>query len=191
VRRAATCLLALALTLGACTSDAEVTDFGEAAPDDDQPALPADSGLQLADVEPPETVPARDAELVEAGWPEAAAWIRREADAGRPVVVNFWASWCGPCERELPLLIDTARAERDVAFLGINHTDQRPLAQAMIDEYGLDFPTLYDAPGDIAYEVGARAMPTTVAFDTEGRLVARAFGELNETSLEQLLAEVR
>jgi thiol-disulfide isomerase/thioredoxin len=191
VRRAATCLLALALTLGACTSDAEVTDFGAAAPDDDQPALPADSGLQLADVEPPETVPARDAELVEAGWPEAAAWIRREADAGRPVVVNFWASWCGPCERELPLLIDTARAERDVAFLGINHTDQRPLAQAMIDEYGLDFPTLYDAPGDIAYEVGARAMPTTVAFDTEGRLVARAFGELNETSLEQLLAEVR
>jgi thiol-disulfide isomerase/thioredoxin len=191
VRRAATCLLALALTLGACTSGGEVADFGEAAPGDDQPALPADSGLQLADVETPETVPARDAELVEAGWPEAAAWIRREADAGRPVVVNFWASWCGPCERELPLLIDTARAERDVAFLGINHTDQRPLAQAMIDEYGLDFPTLYDAPGDIAYEVGARAMPTTVAFDTDGRLVARAFGELNEASLEQLLAEVR
>ena len=191
MRRAVTALLLACLGLAACSGGSEVADFGAAAPGDGQPELPADRGLDLADVAAPAAVPPRDAELVEAGWPEAAAWIRREAEEGRPVVVNFFASWCGPCERELPLLIETARAEQDVAFLGINHTDQRPLAQAMIEEYGLDFPTLYDAPGDIAYEVGARGLPTTVAFDTDGRLVSRVFGELTETNLAQLLDEVR
>jgi thiol-disulfide isomerase/thioredoxin len=191
VRRLGVALLATAIGLAACSDGGEVADFGPAAPEGEQPELAADRGLDLSDVPEPSSIPPRDAELIEAGWPEAAAWIRRENEAGRPVVVNFFASWCAPCERELPLLIQTARTETDVAFLGINHTDQRPLAEAMIDEYGLDFPTLYDAPGEIAYEVGARGLPTTAAFDTDGRLVSRVFGELNETNLEQLLSEVR
>lgn len=191
MHRVVIALLVGALGLAACSDDAEVADFGSAAPGEEQPELPADGGLDLADVEEPSEVPPRDAELAEAGWPEAAAWIRRETEDGRPVVVNFFASWCGPCERELPFLIETARTETDVAFLGINHTDQRSLAEDMIAEYGLDFPTLYDAPGDIAYEVGARGLPTTVAFDTDGRMVSRVFGELTETNLDQLLDEVR
>lgn len=189
--RAVTVLLTLVLVLTACTGGGEVADFGPGQPEDGQPELPADRGLDLHEVDVADELPPPDAVLADAGWPEAAGWIRRATDEGHPVVVNFWASWCGPCEKELPLLIDTAREETDVVFLGVNHTDQRPLAQDMIDEYGLDFPTLYDAPGDIAYEVGARAMPTTVAFDTDGRMVARVFGELTETSLQQLLSEVR
>jgi cytochrome c biogenesis protein CcmG, thiol:disulfide interchange protein DsbE len=191
VRRVLIPLLALGLGLAACSGGGEVADFGSAAPGDAQPELPADRGLDLAEVEEPDTVPPADAELVEAGWPEAAAWIRRENAAGNPVVVNFFASWCGPCERELPLLIETARGQGDISFLGVNHTDQRPLAQAMLDEYGVDFPTLYDAPGDIAFEVGARGLPTTVGFDTDGRLVSRVFGELNDANLGKLLDELR
>lgn len=191
MRRLDVAVVAAAIGLSACSDSGEVADFGPAAPGEEQPELAADRGLRLGDVEEPSSIPPPDAELVAAGWPEVAAWIRRENDAGRPVVVNFFASWCAPCERELPLLIETARSETDVAFLGINHTDQRPLAEAMIEKYGLDFPTLYDAPGEIAYEVGARGLPTTVAFDTDGRMVSRVFGELNETNLEQLLSEVR
>lgn len=178
-----------ALVLAACTSD-EPADFG-ASPDAEAPELPSDRGLDLDAVDEVDALPADDAVLEDAGWPEVAAWIRRENEAGRPVVVNFFASWCGPCVRELPLLIATAEAETDVTFLGINHVDQRPTAEDMVAEYAIPYPTLRDAPGDVVAEVGGRGLPHTVAFDTDGRLVSRVFGELTETNLDGLLSEVR
>lgn len=181
-------LLAVALLLAACGGGP--TDLG-VTPEPGGPELPSDGGLDLADVSEVEAPPA-DAVLVDAGWEEVAAWVRRETDAGRPVVVNFFASWCGPCVRELPLLIDTARAEAgQVTFLGINHVDQRPLAEEMVDDFGIDFPTLRDPAGDVVAEVGGRGLPHTVAFDADGRLAGRVFGELTPTNLERLLSEVR
>jgi thiol-disulfide isomerase/thioredoxin len=184
-------LLAMGLLSGlaACAGE-EPADFG-ASPGAEAPELPSDRGLDLGAVDEAGAVPTDDAVLEDATWPEVAAWIRRENDAGRPVVVNFFASWCGPCERELPLLIETAEAATDVTFLGINHVDQRPNAEEMVEEYGIPFPTLRDAPGDVVAEVGGRGLPHTVAFDTDGRLVSRVFGELTETNLEGLLSEVR
>jgi thiol-disulfide isomerase/thioredoxin len=192
VRRVPSLLVAVVgvVATTACTSEDEVADFGPGAPD--EAAVPADSGLDLATVEEPDTVPPPDADLADAGWPEVAAWVKRETDAGRPVVVNFFASWCEPCKRELPLLIATAADESDaVVFVGVDHQDQRELGEQMVEEYGIDYPTLYDAAGDAAFAVGARGMPTTVAFDTDGRLAGRVIGELTDTSLQQLLDEVR
>jgi cytochrome c biogenesis protein CcmG, thiol:disulfide interchange protein DsbE len=192
VRRAATCLLALALTLGACTSGGEVADFGPGAPTSDRPELPGDRGLDVAEVDDATTDLPADAVLAEADWPSAAAWVRRENEAGRAVVVNFFASFCEPCKRELPLLLETAAAESDeVAFLGVHTNEQLALGEGMVEEYGIDFPTFHDPAGDVIFEVGGRGLPHTVAFDTDGRLVSRVFGELTETNLDQLLAEVR
>lgn len=152
--------------------------------------LGGDDRVDVHDVAAAEAPP-RDADLADAGWPEAAAWIRREAGEGRPVVMNIFASWCAPCERELPLLNRTAAANPDVAFLGIDHLDQRDSAERFVAEQEVGFPTLYDVGGEVAAGVGARGMPTTAFFDADGRLVSLATGELSEQQLEARLAELR
>ncbi len=146
--------------------------------------------LDVHDAEPVDPPP-RDAELVDAGWPEAAAWIRREVDEDRPVVMNILASWCEPCKRELPVLNAAAADNPDIAFLGIDHMDLRDNAEQFLEEHEVDFPTLFDIEGDVAAAVGGRAMPTTAFFDADGRLVSLASGELSESSLEERLDEIR
>jgi thiol-disulfide isomerase/thioredoxin len=68
-------------------------------------------------------VPPPDADLAPADWPATAAWIRREVEAGRPVLMNLFASWCIPCKREMPMLLAAADAEPDIAFLGVATND--------------------------------------------------------------------
>lgn len=190
MRRVVAVLAAGALLVAGCTDDEPVT-FGDVEPDESAP-LPADSGLNIAEVpEPTQPVPSRDAVLEDGGWEETAAWIARENAEGRPVLVNILASWCTPCRVELPLLMETADANPDVAFLGIDHMDRREDAEAFVEEMAISFPTIYDDAGDVAAAVGSRVMPTTVVFDTDGRLAARVFGELSERSLEDLLDAVR
>lgn len=189
MRRVATCLTILAALTFGCTDGP--SDFG-VAPAEDGPELPSDRGLDLDSIAVAEDPPPADAVLVDASWEDVAGWVKRETDQGRPVVVNFFASWCGPCVRELPLLIETAETEAEqVAFLGVNHVDQRDLAEEMVEEFGITFPTLRDAGGEVVAEVGGRGLPHTVAFDADGRLAGRVFGELTETNLERLLSEVR
>ncbi len=168
LRRAAVLLCVSALLISGCGNDV----------------------LSVNDAPDPDTVPPQDAVLADGGWPETAAWIARENAAGRPVVVNIFASWCVPCRREMPLLLDAARAHNDIAFLGIDHLDQRDNAEAFVEEYAVDIPTIYDVAGDVAAALHARGMPTTVAFDTEGTLIAHHTGELTASSLQQLLDDV-
>lgn len=142
---------------------------------------------EVAAVDPPP----RDAVLEEAGWPEAAAWIRREVDQGRPVVMNVLASWCAPCKRELPVLNAAAEANPDIAFVGVDHMDLRENAESFVEEQEIGFPTLFDLEGDVAAAIGGRAMPTTAFFDTDGRMQAMVSGELTERSLAERLDEIR
>lgn len=168
VRRRLAALGAAALLLAACDSD----------------------GIDVNDVEAAEPPP-RGTVLEDAGWPETAAWIRRETEEGRPVLVNILASWCAPCERELPLLIEASEANPDIAFLGVDHQDQRDNAEEFIEEQGVTFPTVFDVAGDVAYAIEGRGMPTTAVFDEDGRLVARHTGEMTASQLDDLLDEVR
>lgn len=149
-----------------------------------------DGPVTVRGVAEPASVPPRDALLEPGGWPEAAAWIRRENADGRPVVVNILASWCVPCRRELPMLIEAAAELPEVAFLGIDHLDQRQAAERFVEEMGITFPTLYDIDGDVAFAIAARGMPTTVVFDTRGRLVAHRTGEISRPTLDTMLAEL-
>lgn len=151
----------------------------------------ADDRVSVQGVEEPDAVPPRDAVLVDGAWEEAAAWIRRENADDRPVLVNILASWCGPCERELPVLLDAYDANPDIAFLGIDHLDNREDAERFVEEQGIRFPTLFDIGGEVAFAVEGRGMPTTVLFDTDGTLVAHHTGELTPTALDELLDTVR
>lgn len=166
-----------------------VVDFGSV-PGADAPPLPADAGLRVTDADraaapPPGSV------LTDGGWTEASAFVARSTDAGRPVVINLFASWCAPCEREMPLLNRVAAREIGTDFLGVAHLDARRDAERFVAEQQVVFTTILDLDGEVAAAVGGRGLPVTVAFDRSGAMVGRLFGELTEESLESLLRLVR
>lgn len=155
-------------------------------------------GRQLADVVAAEVVattgevdvPPRDADLAAAGWHETAAWIAREAEAGRPLVLNVFASWCEPCKEEAPILGRLAAELTQVTFLGVAHQDRLDAARGFVREHELPYPTLYDFGGEVARAVGSHGMPTTAFFDREGRLVGLHVGPLSEAELRGRIGEL-
>jgi thiol-disulfide isomerase/thioredoxin len=91
---------------------------------------------------------------------------------GHPVVVNMWASWCAPCQFELPFLQREAmRRGARVAFLGVNVKDQRGAARRMAARYPMPYPSFEDPRGNLSARFHAKGLPTTVFYDARGKLV--------------------
>lgn len=93
--------------------------------------------------------------------------------AGRPMVINFWASWCGPCKVELPLLARAHRERGDqIAFLGIDVQDASGEAWKSLTSAGVDYPQLEDPEGRTRAPFGWHSgLPLTVFVDARGRMV--------------------
>ncbi|MGQ0521302.1 MAG: TlpA family protein disulfide reductase [Actinomycetota bacterium] len=108
---------------------------------------------------------------------------------GRPVLVNFWASWCVPCRKEFPLFKKVH--DGGVAVLGVVFQDTAGAAAAFMEEQGATWPALVDPGSRIAaaYGVGFRpGLPVTVAVDRRGVLVDRHVGEARQEDLDRLVA---
>ena len=109
---------------------------------------------------------------------------------GKPVVVNFWASWCEPCKKELPRLEDAYRRYKGrVAFVGVNTTDFTGEAQKFVDRYDITFPVVRDANGRVLAKYGGLPIPWTYFVDRNGRVAAYIRGEVTADALEDGLRE--
>jgi cytochrome c biogenesis protein CcmG/thiol:disulfide interchange protein DsbE len=107
---------------------------------------------------------------------------------GKPVVVNFFASWCVPCRQEMPALQTVSTKLKDkVAFLGVDHQDDRGGALALLNDTGVQYPTGYDPDGKVATSYGLFGMPTTLFVSPDGRLLEKHTGELSEAKLDETI----
>jgi len=96
--------------------------------------------------------------------------LRLSEYRGDVVMINFWATWCGPCRQEMPLLDDLYNRYERVGFnlLGVNIDDDSSRAMDMIRELGVNFPVLFDARKEVSRMYEVDAMPVTVIVDREG-----------------------
>ena len=109
---------------------------------------------------------------------------------GKPLVLNFWASWCGPCKMEMPDFQEKyEELGEDVQFLMVNMTDgaQETLetAKAFVEESGYSFPVYYDTDLDAAMTYGVSSIPSTFFIDAEGHAVAWAQGMIDGETLQK------
>ena len=108
---------------------------------------------------------------------------------GKPIVLNFWASWCGPCKMEMPDFHEKyLELGEDVQFLMVNVTTGRETqesAEGFIAEQGYTFPVLFDLDSSAAAAYGAYSLPTTIFIDAEGNGIARATGAIDAETLQK------
>jgi len=112
--------------------------------------------------------------------------------AGKPMVVNLWASWCPPCRREMPVLAAAQKQEKEFLFVFANQGEDGTTAQNYLTGAGLDMVNvLLDPSTDFGHEAGSTALPTTLFYDAKGRLVNSSLGELSEATLTSKLDQLR
>lgn len=113
---------------------------------------------------------------------------------GKPIVLNFWASWCGPCKHEMPAFQQKYQELGDeIQFLMVNMTayDTQADAQALLNANGYTFPVLYDLNGAAGRAYGVTSFPTTYFIDADGNLITGAIGAISAATLQKGIDMIR
>ncbi len=134
----------------------------------------------------PEKIPAVDVTVYDIDGNE----VHLSDYFGKPIVMNFWASWCNPCQSEMPDFNEAyAELGEGVQFLMINATDGAretvEKASKFVNDRGYTFPVFYDTDSEAVMTYGAYALPTTYFIDAEGYVVAQARGAIDKETLQR------
>ena len=178
-------VLVLAFLLSSCSQDATLPETEpETVPEAAVQTVPPTQPQEESPTEP-ELVLAPDFTVYDIDGNE----VRLSDFRGKPVVLNFWASWCGPCKMEMPDFNDKyLELQEDVHFLMVNLTDGTQetveIASTFIAQQGYVFPVYYDTASEAAMLYGIRSIPTTFFIDAEGYGIARATGAIDAATLQ-------
>ena len=111
---------------------------------------------------------------------------------GHPVVLDFWATWCGPCQAEAPIVNGLSQRFKDkgLVVIGVNTSDAEGLAARYAAKKNLSFPIVYDADNSIANKYGVDNLPTLIVISKDGKKVAVRHGVTSDADLERLVRQV-
>jgi cytochrome c biogenesis protein CcmG/thiol:disulfide interchange protein DsbE len=111
---------------------------------------------------------------------------------GKPLVINFWATWCGPCWEEHPVLNEAAVAnDGRVQFLGVVFQDSEERITQFLRQRGHAYPTVVDQGGKTSIAYGVGGIPETFFLDANGVIVAKHDGPLSQEQLQKYLTEIQ
>jgi thiol-disulfide isomerase/thioredoxin len=111
--------------------------------------------------------------------------------AGRVTVVNFWATTCAPCVREMPLLSSFHDGPDGAFVVGVNYREGAAIAREFARELDVAYPSVRDADGSLAYRFGVPFLPTTFVIDGAGQMRFKVVGEIDAETLERLVGDLR
>lgn len=109
---------------------------------------------------------------------------------GTPVIINFWATWCGPCRAEMPEFVALHTANTDLVVLEINTQESLATIRPFAEEFGMAMPVVLDEAGAVRMLYGVRNMPTTLFIDAQGVLQARWAGLLTGEQLGEFVTQI-
>ena len=113
------------------------------------------------------------------------------SEKNKPLVVNFWATWCAPCLEELPMFESVHnRIGHEVTFLGINVSDSPTKANEMIIDAGISYQMGRDPEGNFLVGLGIVGLPATVFIDSEGTIVDVHMGQISDADLDKKISWV-
>jgi len=110
---------------------------------------------------------------------------------GRPVIINFWATWCGPCRLEMPELVRTAVNDPNLVLLAVNVQEAPDAVTPFADDFAMTIPVVLDSEGDLKELYAVRGMPTTYFIDKSGEIAAIYSGPLTPAALKERLDIIR
>jgi thiol-disulfide isomerase/thioredoxin len=124
--------------------------------------------------------------------PVPGAALTQDTLRGKVTVVNFWASWCGPCRREQPGLerLWTEYRGRRVQFVGVNFKDDPDAARAYADEFSVTYPSVQDRTGAVAHEFGVPYLPATILVGRDGEMRYQLLGAQAEDTVRRFMDEL-